>query len=104
MRSEKRLLGVLCVAAVVFWLGLGRGQPATAAPLTEADVQKLLDLGMDNQTIATSIHENGIAFRFDSRALDRFKTAGASKEVLDALRRRTPVRHRSRPAPPPRRR
>jgi len=85
MRSVKRFLPVLSVGAVVVWLLLGPARPAAAAPLGEADVAKLLELGVDSQAIITSIHESGIGFRTDTRMLDGFKKAGASKEVLDAL-------------------
>jgi hypothetical protein len=87
MRVVERWLGIAAVTVAALWIVQCQPQTAFAAPLTEADVSKLLELGVDSQAIITSIHENGIGFRTDTRTLDGFKKAGASKEVLDALRK-----------------
>ncbi len=96
MRMAKRFLVLLPLAAVAAWLSLGHPQTAGAAPLAESDVVKLLEPGVDGPSIIASIGENGIAFRADSRTADRLKKAGASKEVLDALKKA-----KDRPAKPP---
>ncbi len=99
MKRVERRAVVLCVAAIAAWLCLARAPAAVAAPLTEDDVNKLLQLNLDGKAIVSSIHENGIAFRADSGTLAKFKSAGASGEVLDALSKAAHAKPGSQPAP-----
>jgi hypothetical protein len=56
-------------------------------PLKEADVLKLVELGIDDDTIAGKIAANGIGFTADAAALDRLKEAGVADSVLEAVKK-----------------
>ncbi|HEV3021692.1 MAG TPA: VWA domain-containing protein [Pirellulales bacterium] len=56
-------------------------------PLKEDDLVKLVELGIDDDTIAGKIATSGIGFAPDAAALDRLKNAGASSAVLEALKK-----------------
>lgn len=85
-------VGLVVFAAVVFWAGTASAQ---GKPLAEADVVKLLELGIDEQAIVARIEKSGVAFAADAEVLDRLKTAGASDAVLEAVKKGT----KSKPTP-----
>lgn len=70
------------------WIGtlllLAAGTLASAAPLSEQDLAKLLELGIDDEAIAAKIERDGLGFTYDAEAAERLKQAGASERVLHA--------------------
>jgi hypothetical protein len=60
---------------------------ASAAPLGEKDLIKLIELDLGEQAIITKLQKDGIDFKVDDAATARLKTAGASGAVLEAVRK-----------------
>jgi hypothetical protein len=59
----------------------------TAAAVSEADVRKLVELGLEDQVIIARVEKAGLGFTADEAALERLKRAGASAAVLATVRR-----------------
>jgi hypothetical protein len=72
-------------------------------PLSEPNLTKLVELQVDDAVIVAKLKAQGVDFTADSAVVDRLKKAGASGEVLDALRAATvtsaAVNASSRPSP-----
>jgi Mg-chelatase subunit ChlD len=80
------------VGAVLLVLGLAALAPARAQapgskPLSEADVLKLVELGLDDEVIVARLGRAGLSFAADDAAVERLKKAGASAAVLAAVRK-----------------
>jgi hypothetical protein len=54
-------------------------------PLTEDDISSILESGEKSETIVDQIQRRGIGFRMTPELAKKFRLAGASKAVLDAL-------------------
>jgi hypothetical protein len=76
--------GLLVIAAVLAVTGT---QAADPKALTQADVLKLLDLQIGDQAIVTQLGKRGVAFAVDDAVLERLKKAGASADVLAAVKK-----------------
>src|SRR5262245_59395628 len=85
MRSLLRV-SVLVVALAVPVAAWALG-PARVKPLGEADVLKLIELQIDDDAIVARVERGGLGFKADEAALGRVRGAGASEDVLSALRR-----------------
>jgi len=59
--------------------------PCSAAQLSEADLENLIELKIDDGAIIKKIREDGVAFEVNEKIIERLRSAGASDAVLDAL-------------------
>jgi HEAT repeat protein len=83
-----RLNGFLATALVIAAvLAVSSTHGADPKALTEADVLKLLDLQIGDKAITTQLGKRGVAFAVDDAVLERLKKAGASEEVLAAVKK-----------------
>jgi hypothetical protein len=73
-----------CSLAGLFLLALFASSVA-AKPLSEQDVQKLIELQIDDDTIVAKLEKDGAGFAPEAEALKRLKAAGASDAVLAAV-------------------
>ncbi len=58
---------------------------AQSTRLSQADLEKLIQLGIGDDAITAKIKTDGIAFAVDGQILGSLKKAGASQAVLDAV-------------------
>lgn len=75
-----RTAGVVCAVAL-----LGPINPCAAAPLTNADITKLLAAGLEESAVVATIRSNGGSFDTSADALIALKRAGASDAVIQAI-------------------
>lgn len=68
-------------------------------PLAEKDVRELLKGSVPSSEIARLVTENGIAFRMSDALESQFREAGATDELLDALRKASKAEETTPPAP-----
>ncbi len=66
--------------------GLARLSAAADEPSKEAGLQALLELKIDDEVIIARIKKSGLAFAGDEAVFKRLAEAGASPEVLGAVR------------------
>ena len=96
-RSTLRLCCVLLLLA-----GIAIARPTVAEkgkPLSTRDVEDLLDGSVPSSEIARVVTENGISFHMDDDLENQFRRAGATGELIDALKKADKPE-----APPPARR
>ena len=86
MRTNRMLAAVVLVCSCVAASGLARLSAAADEPLKEAGLQALLELKIDDEVIIARIKKSGLAFAGDEAVLKRLAEAGASPEVLGAVR------------------
>lgn len=86
--SLESRVGVALVVftAAVLWTGRASAQ---TKPLAEADVVRLLELGIEEQAIVGRIEKSGTAFAADAEAIGRLEAAGASEAVIEAVKKGT---------------
>lgn len=85
MSSAKRSICGLLVLALLLVLGNMAGAQNQAG-LTEDELVQLIDQ-LKDKAILARLEKQGIAFKVDDALLDRFKKAGASDDVLAAVRK-----------------
>ena len=84
-RSTLRLCCVLLLLA-----GIAIARPTVAEkgkPLSTRDVEDLLDGSVPSSEIARVVTENGISFHMDDELENQFRRAGATGELIDALKK-----------------
>jgi hypothetical protein len=87
MFRTTRGVGLICLV-LGCWLGLaGIAGADGAKPLTEADVLKLIELGLDDDTVVATLAKRGLSFTPDEDALERLKKGGVSAAVRAAVRK-----------------
>ena len=90
-----RLVVGYCLAVVVMVALAATAAPAAAAakPLTNADVEKMAQLGLGDDAIIAKINQvEAVDFNLDVDEMGRLKSAGVSQAVLTAmLKRSTPA-------------
>src|SRR5690242_20019781 len=82
----KEAIGCLCAGAVAIVV-LAFARPAHAAPLSEQDLTKLIELELGEQAIVAKLQKDGVSFKVDDAAAARLKKAGASDAVINAARK-----------------
>jgi WD40 repeat protein len=91
MSRGKRIVGLAATLAVLaVWCGLARAEDPPGRkgkPLTEADVLRLIELQKEEGAILARLEAAGVGFPVDDALAARLKKAGASAEVLAAVRR-----------------
>jgi hypothetical protein len=68
-----------------------RAEDPKAKPVSEADIVKLIDLGVEEDAIIARINKGGVAFKPTEEVLARLKKAGASERVLRFLQGDKPL-------------
>src|SRR4051794_39072939 len=82
-----KLAGVVALAVAVVWAG-GAATPADPPkPLSEPDVLKLVELKIPDEVIARRVTEGGVDFAAADEVFARLQKAGASDEVLAAIKK-----------------
>src|SRR5262245_22363922 len=85
MFPMKHILTLTLVAAGLVAGPLWADDPKPK-PLTEADVLKLIELQRQTQMILARLKKAGVGFKVDDAVIERLRKAGASGEVLAALK------------------
>jgi len=83
--TRSAIIAVLTLGLILSAGLLIAAQPASAKPLSEADLVKLVELGIDGPVIVAKVKKDGIAFNVDEAVLNRLKAGGASREVLESV-------------------
>jgi len=79
---------VTTVALVVLGLVLRNAAAAAAAPLSESDLLKLVELQIGDDAIVAKIEKDGIDFSLNGPLKERLRKAGATDRVLAAMEKR----------------
>lgn len=58
---------------------------SASGPLTEENIMSMLAVGTKGDKIIAEITGRGVAFQMNANLRNKFRTAGASKPILDAL-------------------
>jgi WD40 repeat protein len=90
---------VLTLALAVGLLALAAAWAADPAPLSEADLLKLVELQISDPAVITRVEKAGVSFKVDDAVIERLKKAGASDAILASVRK-TVVRVPPPPMPP----
>jgi hypothetical protein len=95
--SLLRWCWILCMLAI---LGLAGPMAAQKGkPLSAKDVIDLLKGSVPSSEIARVVTENGISFRLDEELEKQFREAGATDELIGALKKASPPEAPPQPAP-----
>ncbi len=80
--------GSFVATIIAILLGVMAGSPVCGqtTQISQADLQELIQLGIDDDAILAKIKADGVAFVVDEQTLDNLKKAGASQAILDALK------------------
>jgi len=85
---------LLMLAAVAGPMAAEKGKP-----LAVKDVTELLNGSVPSSEIARVVTQNGISFRMTDELESQFRTAGATDELIDALKKASPPGEPTPPAP-----
>ena len=85
---------LLMLAAVAGPMAAEKGKP-----LSVKDVTELLNGSVPSSEIARVVTENGISFRMSDELESQFRDAGATDELIDALKKASPPGEPTPPAP-----
>jgi len=83
MSAPRLIFVALSVAGI---LVTSRAATAADPPLAEAAIVSLIELQIDDEAIVARVKKAGLAFAPDDAALKRLADAGASEEVIQAVR------------------
>jgi WD40 repeat protein len=83
IRARQMLVVALALAVAVLALRVVRA--ADPAPLSEADLLKLVELQISDQAIIARVEKAGVNFKVNDGVIERLKKAGASDAVVAAL-------------------
>lgn len=82
MRTGVVITALILAVALHHQAGFSQG---AKKPLTEADLIRLINLGVEDDALAPTIRRNGVAFALDPETRRRLQQAGASAAVMAAL-------------------
>ena len=84
----------LCLGAILlaYFVSAGAVRAKNAAPLSEADILKLIDLEIGDDVIVARIAKVGVSFTADDAAIERMKKGKASDAVLAAVKKAASAR------------
>lgn len=85
MNSNRTFAFCLPVLFFAFLL-LTAGDSFAAEPLTEANLVKLIELELGDEAVIGKIRKDGLGFKVSEETLGRLKKAGASDELLAAVK------------------
>jgi len=97
MKSLLRQWWVLLMLAAIAVAGPMAAQKGK--PLSAKDVMDLLQASVKSSDIATAVGESGISFRMTDVLETQFRQAGATDELIDALRKASKSEEATAPAP-----
>ena len=80
-----RRLNYVAAWLLLFGLLIGFLNRSAAAPLPEADLIKLIELGIGDTEVIKQFQQKGLAFGVDDEVLARLKNAGATDAILRAV-------------------
>lgn len=85
MNMQRTLTWTLCLTSLLVFGTLAAAQ--AMKPLNEADLMTLVRLNVVEKVIVAQLDKRGVEFTLGEEVIARFKKAGASPGVLDALQR-----------------